>query len=442
MANLVTSKEILPLIEPVLLNANIINVKDTAGILEYRIESDDRAVDREKVENLLSSKRITYGELTRKVGGFGGSEIVTFDMRTVRIIYKLKSNKGSGGGAEATTLTESAQCLYAAIAFGLNRSITSNDITPDNVKKYSNLFDIDETNERILNELPDEWVDSSLLGANKLFEKFKGKGKYVFHRGSSKVDKIEAAFKRVSKNENVRININKWNPSDIWMISSDFSFDFFDKENTILGLNQVVQEKLEENILIGVSLKKIIGSAKISVKNVFRDMKTCKYYAGYEYSKKSIDGYVLLTGGTKIQYRSFGAGDGLTGFQGEVKGSNANQGKISLGPTNLILRNHGQKTIPTNAAKRVREEPDKVFAEISNGLAKYARMTKAEISKLKNNPKIYTLKFLYSKLQVTQLLDILENKLLKKDKRDQIVEDLYLYASSQSKYSSAYYKLE
>ena len=440
MANLVTSEEILPLIEPVLSNANIINVKDTAGILEYRIESDDRAVDREKVENLLSSKRITYGELTRKVGGFGGSEIVTFDMRTVRIIYKLKSNKGSGGGAEATTLTESAQCLYAAIAFGLNRSITSNDITPNNVKKYSKLFDIDETNERILNELPDEWVESSLLGANKLFEKFKGKGKYVFHRGSSKVDKIEAAFKRVSKNENVRININKWNPSDIWMISSDFSFDFFDKENTILGLNQVVQEKLEENILIGVSLKKIIGTAKISVKNVFRDMKTCKYYAGYEYSKKSIDGYVLLTGGTKIQYRSFGSGDGLTGFQGEVKGSNANQGKISLGPTNLILKNHGQKTIPTNAAKRVREEPDKVFAEISKGLKKYARMTDSDIKKI--DPKIITPKFLYSKLQVTQLLDILERKLLKSDKRNQIVEDLYLYASSQSKYSSAYYKLE
>tara|TARA_B100000575_G_scaffold77689_1_gene60818 strand:- start:325 stop:1647 length:1323 start_codon:yes stop_codon:yes gene_type:complete len=440
MANLVTSEEILPLIEPILSNANIINVKDTSGILEYRIESDDRAVDREKVENLLSSKRITYGELTRKVGGFGGSEIVTFDMRTVRIIYKLKSNKGSGGGAEATTLTESAQCLYAAIAFGLNRIITSNDITPDNVKKYSNLFDIDETNERILNELPDEWVESSLLGANKLFERFKGKGKYVFHRGSSEVDKIEAAFKRVSKNENVRININKWNPSDIWMISSDFSFDFFDKENTILGLNQVVQEKLEENILIGVSLKKIIGTAKISVKNVFRDMKTCKYYAGYEYSKKSIDGYVLLTGGTKIQYRSFGSGDGLTGFQGEVKGSNANQGKISLGPTNLILKNHGQKTIPTNASKRVKEEPDKVFADISKGLKKYARMTDSDIKKI--DPKIITPKFLYSKLQVTQLLDILERKLLKSDKRNQIVEDLYLYASSQSKYSSAYYKLE
>ena len=29
-------------------------------------------------------------------------------------------------------------------------------------------------------------------------------------------------------------------------------------------------------------------------------------YDGYEYSKKSIDAYILLSGGTKIQYRSFG----------------------------------------------------------------------------------------------------------------------------------------
>ena len=444
MANLVTSEKILPLLQPALKDVKVDIEKDDTKNLVVRFSTPDRVVLRPAVEKILSDNNIVFGEITSKslAGSFGGTEIDTYDLKRIRLRYKLQGNKGSGGGAEATKLTESAQCLYAAIAFGLGREIKSNDITPSNVKKYSYLFDIDETNERILKELPDEWIDSSLLGANKLFQKFKGKGNYVFHRGSSAVSRIEGAFKRVSKNENVRININKWNPSDIWMISEEFSFSFFDKENTILGLNQVIQEKLEDNILIGVSLKKIVGNVRISVKNIFRDMKTCKYYDGYEYSKKSIDGYILLTGGTKIQYRSFGAGDGLTGWQGEVKGANANQGKISLGPTNLILKNHGQKTIPTDAAKRVRNEPDKVFAEISKGLAKYARMTKAEISKLKNDPKIYTLKFLYSKLQVTQLLDILENKLLKKDKRDQIVEDLYLYASSQSKYSSAYYKLE
>ena len=67
-------------------------------------------------------------------------------------------------------------------------------------------------------------------------------------------------------------------------------------------------------------------------------------------------------------------------------------------------------------------------------------MSQFEIRELAVNKKIVTEKFLYSKLQVTQLIAILEG--LKPKIRDEVVEDLYLYASSQSKYSSAYYKLE
>ena len=439
MANLVTSEKILPLIEPVLDNSNIIKIKDTSKILEYRIESDNRASDRVKVENILASNRISFGELTRDVGSFGGSEIVTFDMKRVRIIYKLKDNRGSGGGADDTRRNESAQALYAAIAFGLKRKITIEDINGVNVKKFSDKFVIDENVNIILDELPDEWIESSLLGANKLYEKFK-KGKYVFHRGSKQVDLINDIFSRVKKLEKFRMDINKWNPSDIWMISEGFDFKELSKERTILGLNQVIQDKLEEESLIGVSLKRMVGSASISPKNVFKDMKTTRTYNGYEFSKKSIDAYILLSGGTKIQYRSFGAGTGLTGFQGEVKGANANQGKISLGPTNMILRNHGVAQVPTNAADRVRREPLAVFNDISIGLKKYAKMSTSEITKLAVDEKIVTQKFLYSKLQATQLITILES--LKPNLRDQIVEDLYLYASSQSKYSSSYYKLE
>ena len=173
MANLVTSEKILPLIQPVLPDANIINIKNTPKILEFRVESDNRAVDRQNVESLLIKNRISFGELTRDVGSFGGSEIVTFDMKRVRIIYKLKNNKGSGGGADATRLTESAQCLYAAIAFGLGRKITSNDITVANAQAFSNKYVVDEKVLKILNELPNEWISSSILGANKLYEKFK-----------------------------------------------------------------------------------------------------------------------------------------------------------------------------------------------------------------------------------------------------------------------------
>tara|TARA_A100000172_G_scaffold62401_1_gene41824 strand:- start:20 stop:1339 length:1320 start_codon:yes stop_codon:yes gene_type:complete len=439
MANLVTSEKILPLIQPVLADANVETIKSTPKILEYRIESNNRTLDREKVETLLDKNNITYGELTREVGSFGGSEIVTFDMKRVRIIYKLKGNKGSGGGAEATRLTESAQCLYAAIAFGLGRKITAKDISISNVRSFNNLFVTDEKVDRILNELPDEWIASSILGANKLYEKFK-KGNYIFHRGSKQVDTINNIFSAVKKIEKFRMDINKWNPSDIWMISEDFDFSDLSKEKTILGLNQVIQEKLDKELLIGVSLKKMVGKSSISAKNIFRDMKSGKLYKGYEYSKKSIDGYILLSGGTKIQYRSFGAGTGLTGFQGEVKGAQANQGKISLGPTNMILRNHGVTQVPTNAASRVRENPDLVYNDISVGLKRYGKMSNSEIKKLSTDSKIVTQKFLYSKLQVTQLITILES--LDSKTRNQIVEDLYLYASSQSKYSSAYYKLE
>ena len=440
MANLVRSEQILPLIEPALKNVKVDIEKDDTKNLVVRFSTPNRVILRPAVEKILSDNNIVFEEITSKslAGSFGGTQIDTYDLKRIRLRYKLQGNKGSGGGAEATRLTESAQCLYAAIAFGLNRKITARDINVANVKSFSDKFKTDETEERILTELPDEWISSSLLGANKLFEKFKGD--YVFHRGTKEVDTINNIFSNVKKLEKFRMDINKWNPSDIWMIRKDFDFADLTKEKTILGLNQVIQEKLEEEVLIGVSLKKMVNSASLSIKNIFKDMKSCKFYAGYEYSKKSIDAYILLTGGTKIQYRSFGGGDGLTGFQGEVKGAQANQGKISLGPTNMILRNHGVPQVPTNAADRVRREPAKVYDDISVGLRKYAKMTNSEIVKLQSNEKIVTPKFLYSKLQATQLLTILES--LKSKTRDQIVEDLYLYASSQSKYSSAYYKLE
>jgi len=82
-----------------------------------------------------------------------------------------------------------------------------------------------------------------------------------------------------------------------------------------------------------------------------------------------------------------------------------------------------------------------VFLEVAAGLKKYARLTDKQIMELQENEKINTPKFLYSKLQVTQLIDILES-IQNKKVRDQLVEDIYLYASSQSRFSSAYYKLE
>ena len=49
-------------------------------------------------------------------------------------------------------------------------------------------------------------------------------------------------------------------------------------------------------------------------------------------------------------------------------------------------------------------------------------------------------KWRYSKLQVVQLLSTIKS--LSPEKRNQVMEDLFLYASSQSQYSAPYMKME
>ena len=434
----VTKENYTGIIDDIIRNYRTTIIKNTSTVQEIRIENNQRASVRDQVENSLRAQGITYGELTRNVGSFGGTEIVLFGKK-IRFIYKLQSaSAGSGAGAALTRLSESAQCAYAAIAFGLGRSITNNDVTVSNLNGYSGSFFTDEDTNRIANNLPDDWVASSVFGANKLLTTFGRGGRYTFHRGDGVANRINSAFMRVKRIENVRMDINKWNPSDFWMVERGFDFGRIDGEQTLLGLNQVIQESLQEKSLIGISLKKMQGGASISRKNIVSNMNQSKTYTGFSYSRTSMDGYILLSGGTKIQYRSFGGPSSLTGFQGEVKGANANQGKISLGPTNMILRTYGLPTVPTNAAQRVRTDPASVWSEISVGLRKYARMNQNQIDTLRDK---VNQSWLYSKLQVTQLIGIIES-IKNKNIRNQLVEDLYLYASSQSRFSSAYYKLE
>tara|TARA_A100001515_G_scaffold19779_1_gene14588 strand:+ start:1793 stop:3103 length:1311 start_codon:yes stop_codon:yes gene_type:complete len=434
-----TESEVLLALNEALQDYETQVVKATARVTEIRVITGDRDGARSEIQGILDKNRIRYGPAPASKSSFTGTQVNT-PSGNVQLIYKKKGGSaGSGAGAALTKLTESSQCLYAGIAFALGRHITNADINEENAKKYSNMYETDEKLESMLNDLPDIWITSSVLGANKLWDTFGRKGKFVFHRGSKTVDAIENNFKRIKKIEGVRMDLNKWSPADIYIVSDKFDITCLNEERTILGLNQCMQERIENNTLIGVSLKKIMGTARISLKNVFRDMKTTKEYEGYTYSDASMDAYLNLKGGTKIQFRSFGGPNSLTGWQGEVKGAQANQGKISLGPVNMILKNHGISIIPTNAAQRVKgRERQSVYAEILEGYKKYSRAGKERVTDvIMKAPDSW----LYSKLQATQLLDRIEG-IRGKEKKNQVIEDLYLYASSQSKYSAAYYKLE
>jgi len=79
-----------------------------------------------------------------------------------------------------------------------------------------------------------------------------------------------------------------------------------------------------------------------------------------------------------------------------------------------------------------------VVDKIRKGYKKYTNLSDSKIDEIVSGAAD---SWLYSKLQATQLVDIMEG-ITSQEKKNQVIEDLYLYASSQSKYSAAYYKLE
>tara|TARA_B100002019_G_scaffold4323_1_gene3611 strand:+ start:1174 stop:2514 length:1341 start_codon:yes stop_codon:yes gene_type:complete len=432
----------------VLQDIEVDQVQESKTMQKMRVITAERAEVQGKIHEQLKQKRVRFDTtVVKSESSFAVTEIPIDDSEgkyKIRLIYKKKGGGGgSGAGAALTKLSESAQCMYAAMAWKKRGKISNADVTCENFNdrdvKTKTLTD--EKYEAMCNDLPDDWINSCLSGAKKLYEKYSG-GNYTFHRGSPVVNQIEGHFKRIKRLEGVRMDLNKWSPADIYLVRKDFDIGCLAQEKTILGLNACMQRELEDGKLIGVSLKKITGQARLKPMNQSGTAPTVKY-DGYELSETSMDGYLKVkvngTTAAKIQFRSFGGETSLTGWQGEVKGASANQGKISYGPINLILRNHGVTQVKANAAADAKRNDDAVATQIAKGMIELGALkgkTKDHLMLIKSKSN----KWRYSKLQVVQLLSIIEK--LQPAKQNQVMEDLFLYASSQSQYSAPYMKME
>jgi len=420
--------------------------KSGAKVTVLQVNGKDRSEIREEIKEKLDKTRVKYEQKPVPESGFDGLEIQESPTSILRIIFKTKGG-GSGAGAAVTELGESAQCVYAAVAFGLGRHITNSDITPDNVKKFKDKFSVDGNLDKIMNEMNDEWIQSSILGANELWDKFKGlKNGIVFHRGDKTVNHIENQFKRIKKIEGIRIDINKWSPADIYVTTPKYDPKCLEDEKSLKGLNQCMNERINPTNpkMFGVSLKKMSGSASLKVLNFDKKDATEKKFDKVEMTQDSKDVYIHFTDGTRIQFRGF-SGDSLSGWQGEVKGSKANQGKIGGGPTNLLLKIHNQKLIDINVGSKLKNKSQR--GTVINNLKENLKLVlknkynESELTKMQiDMTEAKFLAWAYSKSQGMELATILNS--MNGDIRNQVCEDFYLYANSQSSISSPYYKLE
>ena len=438
-----TESDIAIAVNKVLDGYDVDVMSTSSKMTRLKVVGKDRHELRTDIEKELKSAGIKWqsSEEVYKgknwVSSFSGTVITSDKNEKTEFVYKSTQTKQSGGGAALTRLTESAQCVYAAIAAKKGGGITSDDITPENVSAASSKFDVDEKIENILNALPADWHESCIKGANELYSEF-GAG-FKYERGSKNVKAIDKAFKDMKKVEGVRMDINKWSPADMYLIAPTFDAKCLLEENSFRGLNQCMQERIQKKVCIGVSLKKMVGNAKIVDVNIDKSQKDPDGFARFEFSPKSMDGYIHCKSGAKIQFRGF-AGAKLTGWQGEVSGKSAKHGKISLGPINLLIKNHvgGQCQIPTGAARTVTTKREMVEKEIFCGFHKYnpGANDKQVWDTIRGAEPVW----LYSKWQVVKLFDVLK-RITTPKKRDQLVEDMLLYAQSQSSLSAPYYKM-
>tara|TARA_B100000035_G_scaffold101146_1_gene85780 strand:+ start:209 stop:1603 length:1395 start_codon:yes stop_codon:yes gene_type:complete len=431
------------------------------------VKVDDRVTARADMVQALKDANLRQGDNDDKnppsfgssdfvVGSVPGSTFAGIKIKETNnsvIRFKFKGKRGgSGAGAAETKKFECGQAVYAAIAFMKGSKITSADFNEENIRSASSMYDIDDTIANI-KTLSDDWHESCVKGANELWEKFSGlKNKGVkFHRGGAEVKYIEDAFKRVKKEEKVRIDINKWSPADIYVTTKNYKHKCLDEENTLRGLNQCMMHRLigegQGPIMFGVSLKKITGKAKLSTKNV--DPKTAVDHIFKDFYRKGVnsaDLYMRFKSNAEIQFRAFDGPKALTGWQGEVKGASANQGKVGLGSLNLILKLHDLDQVPDvrpilsrgGAARQTLESNvEKLIEKTSPGFTKkkYADLIENKVNKGETEGFYYAMGSSY---YLHKIITGITNN----DKKNQVCEDIILYASSQSVISAPYYKLE
>lgn len=364
---------------------------------------------------------------------FQGYNGATYTLKDFAKSKEFGGGGGSGAGADVTQLTESAQALYAAARWNGAKEYNTEDLT----KAYAHV-EVDDSLERILNELPDDWRKSCILGAEELYKNFHGKA-YTFHRGSAWVERVEKIFKSLNSKEKAFSNVNKWSPADIYMVSPVGKTLHLEEAQSIAELNSMLTSALKNKDIIGVSLKLLKKSAHLSYYN-FDTKKKIIDFDHFTTGNKGFFGgkdiYMYFTQDGKIQFRTF-----PETFQGEIKGKNANQGKLSYGPIQTILRN--LKLPQLIDIKKLRSalasNDGAIYKEFYHNYTRYASdPTKLSYDAFVEECIDKGVSWSFSKFLGCELIDIIS----KSSQEDEFITACISYASSSTDLSAPFIKIE
>lgn len=293
-------------------------------------------------------------------------------LATIKLSDIAKSEIFGGGAASGrsigstnTALYESAQAVYCSLIVNvLKREAALEDITLPNMTKAYSKCDVTESIDKIISDLPPDWIKSSILIANSLYRNGYIKSGMTFHRGSSAVNNIYKTANKLFKKEDVFYNGDKWNPADIWAQDGSFSLD----DRTINTLNTSLVELFNKRKLVGISLKKVIGEPTLELYNDGSRKNTIKKI---EFDIRGGDSSrSTFSTASKTRIKFFGKhGAGVVGFRSfqyqsnfamQIEGSaNAFGGRMGLAPINSILKMFKLNTVDANVIKSLINKPFK-----------------------------------------------------------------------------------
>ena len=253
---------------------------------------------------------------------------------------------GSGAGAYVTKMSECAVCVCLAAKVHCGGYNSSKKYL---IPKIDNVCDLGTGNtKKAIEDVMDwlaknpTWLKSCEKTANAILgsSQINVNASHHFHRDSKFMNSIYDIFKKTIKKDiessapGLKVNSNKWNPSDIWISKKSQISASID---SVIGLNNMLIKSFKNSDIIGVSLKKVGTSANFDVYNLPGTKQQTFDFKGLvnqsdPWSAKDV---YFLAGDLKIQLRSF---DNAQNIQAEIKGKTANNGKCGHGPMQFIFK--------------------------------------------------------------------------------------------------------
>ena len=456
-------------------------------VLNLRIDVPQQ--ERGRITNTLvtaiTSKNITGSRETYDVEVNGNViDIPIVDNKKFRVQVKPIQGGGSGGGSASTAINESMFAVYCAVRYHLvTQDLDFRQPISEEVLRqaYNDYCFVDVPFENLWADTV--WHKSHCLAANKLYSQQQCRVQDArFYRGSGFDDiEIKNAYKRVNTNlvalnESKFTDEDKWNPSDIWIAKRGLDMSPLNNLNTAAEINKFLDEKFISKELVGVSLKKSEGiteaiesaSARFEVMNqeppAERRAKVSSYKwvdrnstGGYDLyfenrGKQSIDVYLYYGSGEfdKFQLRNFGGQK--ASWQIELKGATAAHGRCGGGNVASIVNEYAPNAMPwdnnnfynscnptnRNATIGITREISELLVEFDAKNIVRGLSQQRDLAHYRSLIAYKSQEWRYSKLNGLRFLKALRDN---PSKADQIIQALYLFASSQLDFSSAFVKV-